>query len=115
MSNHRTPIDDFDEWGAYCTDLAVERRRLNTDISGARYSCHDASIGSWEEIRISSPCAAKSIGKPEGSYYTLSLPKIDILDEGEIEDAIDEIARTLCRICDDDGIIPDILCIGARS
>lgn len=113
MNNFGISYDSFNDWGAYCTDLAVERRKTDTDIQGITYERRGASVGGWEEIRITSPLAAKKIGKPEGSYYTLSLPKIDTLDNAEAEDASDELARALCRLCDEGEIIPErILIVG---
>lgn len=95
------------------TDLAVERRRLDTDIPGVEYKCQRTPLGKLEEIRITSDAGRKAIGKPEGIYITLSYPRMDLLDDVESDDAADEVARVLCRICDEGGIIPErILVVG---
>ncbi len=95
------------------TDLAVERRRADTDVPGVKYEKKKTRGGTWETVRITSEAGEKAIGRPRGIYATLNLERMDDLDEDEREDATDEIARKLCEICDSDRIVPArILVVG---
>jgi len=89
------------------TDLACERRRADTSILGVNYKKELGIVGSWERIRISSDEGAKSIGRPIGSYNTLQLERMDLLEEEAVEDAADEIARELCYMCDLNSVVPE--------
>ncbi len=95
------------------SDLALERRRVDTDIPGVEYRRERADIGGWERIKIRSEEGARSIGRPMGIYDTLTLPRMCELDCDEVEDAKNEVAKGLCRICDASDITPDrILVVG---
>ena len=96
------------------TDLAIERRRADTDTPGVKYEKRKSySGGAWETVKITSDEGEKAIGRPRGIYATLNLDRIDDLDDDECENAQDEIARKLCEICDTDRIIPArILVVG---
>ena len=101
------------DFSASCSDLAAERRRADTKIAGIEYRRDRADIGSWERLRIRSEAGAKSIGRPMGIYDTINLPRLCDLDIDEIDDARNEVAKELCRICDADGITPEkILVVG---
>lgn len=89
------------------TDLAVERRRADTNLLGVHYTKENCPSGSWERLRISTKSAAESIGRPIGSYNTLNLNRMDMLDSAEIEDAKDEIAKELCQMLDQSDIFPE--------
>ncbi len=92
--------------GELYTDLAVERRRANTDIPGVKFRTYEGEGGVWECVRIASPAAAESIGRPMGIYDTLNTGSMEMLDEEEIEDAAEDIARKLCEIFDEIGVLP---------
>ncbi len=95
------------------TDLAVERRRIDTDTRGVDYTSYECEVGSWEIINIYSEEGAKSIGRPQGSYCTLNIGRMDLICDAEIEDAADEISKRLCEITDSLGVIPErILVVG---
>lgn len=95
------------------TDLAVERRKADPNVSGVKYEKKKSQIGFWETVRITSEAGEASIGRPRGIYSTLNLERIDGLDEDERLDATDEIARKLCELCDADRIVPArILVVG---
>ena len=101
------------EFRGESSDLAAERRQVNPNIAGVELRRERASIGSWERIRISTAEAARSIGRPMGIYDTLTLPRMCDLDCDEVEDAKNEVAKGLCRICDATGGTPDrILVVG---
>ena len=89
------------------TDLACERRRADTSVLGVDYKKELGIVGEWERIRISSPEGAESIGRPIGSYNTLCLERMDLLEEDAIEDAADEVARELCYMCDLCSVVPE--------
>ena len=95
------------------TDLACERRRADTSILGVEYKKELGIVGTWERIRISSEEGAQSIGRPIGSYNTLHLERMDLLEEEAIEDAADEVARELCYMCDINSVVPErVLVVG---
>ena len=79
----------------YDSDLACERRRIDPSIDGVEYRRFFSDGFIWERVRISSDEGASAIGRPKGSYDTLTLGKAHLLDEGEEEDAASEIAKAL--------------------
>jgi len=82
------------------SDLATERRRADLSCDGVNYKKERCPVGIWERIRITTEEGAKSIQRPIGSYDTLTLPRMDMLEPSEIEDVKEEIARELCRLAD---------------
>jgi len=98
--------------GCY-TDLALERRRADTTVTGVEYKKEIGLGGIWERIKIDSEEGARSIGKPKGIYDTLIIQRMDLLDEESIDDAKDEISRELCYLCDVEEVIPEkVLVVG---
>lgn len=95
------------------SDLAMERRRASTYVEGVDYK-RDVCIGGvWERLKITSEAGEKNVGRPIGLYDTLTLPRMDTIMPDDIEDAKDEIARELCRMCDLCDISPErILVVG---
>lgn len=89
----------YDEGGFY-SDLACERRRADTEVEGVDFKKVAEGDFVWEKIKIFSEEGARSIGRPRGTYDTLTLPRLDTLDDGQIEDAAEEIAKELCTLCD---------------
>ena len=95
------------------SDLAAERRQVSPNAEGIDYKKRTTSAGCWEEINVYSESAAKMIGRPTGSYDTLTINRMDTLSEDEIADAADEVARKLCEICTKKKIYPErILAVG---
>ena len=95
------------------SDLACERRRADTRMPGIEFRREYTGGFVWERLRIASEEAEKSIGRPKGNYDTLSLNRMDTLDEEEIEDAANEVAKELCYALDRLNISPDrILVVG---
>ena len=82
------------------SDLALERRKADTDIKGVSYVKERGDYGEWEKIEINSIEGERSIGRPCGAYDTLRLPDMNTLDESEIDEAKNEIAKELCRMCE---------------
>lgn len=97
----------------YESDLALERRRASTYVEGVDYK-RDVCIGGvWERLKITSAAGERSIGRPMGLYDTLNVPRLDEILPDDIEDAKDEVARELCRMCDLCDITPArILVVG---
>ena len=98
---------------AFDSDLALERRRISTYVEGVDYK-RDVSLGGvWERIKVTSEAGEKSIGRPMGLYDTLTIPDMASIMPDDLEDAKDEIARELCRMCDLSDVSPSrILVIG---
>ena len=94
-------------------DLAVERRRADTDLEDVEYQKEVCESGIWECVKVKGRKGEESIGRPIGNYHTLNLGEMDLLTESEIADAADDISRKLCELFDENGIIPErILVVG---
>ena len=95
------------------SDLALERRKASTYVEGVEYKRDVCLGGVWERLKITSEAGERNIGRPMGIYDTLTLPRMDTIMPDDIEDAKEEIARELCRICDLCDIYPErILVVG---
>ena len=106
--NYRSSACD----GAY-TDLAIERRKADLSESGVEYTKELCAPGTWEKVRVTSDAGALGIGRPRGTYDTLSLPRLDTADDDVLYDAQEEVARKLCTMCDDISVLPGrILVVG---
>ena len=103
----------FEKSWEFDSDLALERRRASTYVEGVDYK-RDVCIGGvWERIKVTSEAGERNIGRPMGLYDTLTLPRMDTIMPDDIEDAKDEIARELCRMCDLSDASPErILVVG---
>ena len=93
------------------SDLVYERKRADTALHGVKFSCNDVGKFTWERVRITDEAGAKSIGRPIGNYNTLNLHDTDTLDEEDVEDAANEVAKELCIMVDNLGIKPDKLLV----
>ena len=91
---------------SYDTDLALERRKASTYVEGVDYKRDVCLGGVWERLKITSEAGERNIGRPMGLYDTLSVPRMDNILPDDVEDAKDEVARELCRICDLCDIMP---------
>lgn len=111
--NENYSFDPFRQGDAYDSDLALERRRASTYVEGVDYK-RDVCIGGvWERLKVTSAAGERNIGRPIGLYDTLSVPRLDEIMPDDIEDAKDEVARELCRMCDLCDITPmRILVVG---
>ncbi len=104
----------FSNYGAFdslLSDLACERRKADLTVPGIEMRKDTIGSFSWERLRISSKEGAESIGRPIGCYDTLTMPRVDTLDEDEAMDAANEIAKELCLAMDRLDVIPDRLLI----
>ncbi len=93
------------------SDLACERRRADVECGDVKYEKHFSAVGSWERIRITGEKGEESIGRPCGSYDTLTLARMDLLNSEEAADASEEIAAELCRLVAGLSLSPDRLLV----
>ena len=108
-------MNDFSEKtdDTFGTDLACERRRADISAPGVSYKRERSGIFTWERIDITSREGEEAIGRPMGSYDTLSTERMDTLDASDIEDASNEIAAELCRLFEKTSVVPSrILVVG---
>ena len=105
--------ENLNDIAVFDSDLAMERRKASTYVEGVDYK-RDVCIGGvWERLKITSAAGEKNVGRPIGLYDTLTLPRLDTIMPDDIEDAKDEIARELCRMCDLCDVSPErILVVG---
>lgn len=66
------------------TDLACERMRADTDLPGVEYREEEGKGCRISRLSVTSREGAESIGKPEGTYVTMSFPPLFELQDGEI-------------------------------
>lgn len=104
MMNNRyfSVQNNLNEYG----DLALERHKADTSVRGVGYSSVRCPCGIWERIAITTPEGARSIGRPIGSYDTLTVARLDLLDTDGIDEARNEIAAELCSMFDERGVCP---------
>ena len=101
------------EKGAFMTDLAAERHRADTSVNGIFYRRDDTGPFVWERIDVTTREGEIAIDRPRGSYDSLSVERMDLLDENEIADAANEIAGELCRMFEKSSVTPTrILVVG---
>ncbi|MBE6636103.1 MAG: GPR endopeptidase [Ruminococcaceae bacterium] len=97
--------------GSCLSDLALERRRADLSVPGVDMRCDTQGSFRWERLHISTREGADSIGRPIGFYDTLTMPRVDTLDEDDTMDAANEVAKELCLAMDRLDVIPDRLLI----
>lgn len=107
MGNYGYFIDGDMRDGLPVSDLACERHRADISVSGIEYRREHSPVGRWERIKVTSDNGAESLGRPIGSYDTLHTDRFDLMDECTVDDASDEIARELCRLCEIYDILPE--------
>ena len=93
------------------SDLAVERRRADIDIPGIEFRKEPGESGGWECVKITSKEGSESIGRPIGTYDTLNTGRMELMNDEEIDDAKEDVAKRLCRIFSDLDIIPEKLLV----
>ena len=108
-------FDDYDGYfereSEFMSDLACERRRADTTVSGVEFKKEVFDGYAWERIRITNKEGADSIGRPIGTYDTLTLPRMDTMDDEAIEDSANEISKELCSVFDKLEVYPERLLI----
>ena len=85
------------------TDLACEATNDLAHIEGTEYTVKDLDICVVERLDILSDSAAEKLGKKRGRYITVTTPRLQLLDNTEIERvsrALENELRTLLyRVC----------------
>lgn len=105
--------NERNSFGCAKTDLACERHRADTASSGVKFRTERVGAFTWERLTVTSAEGAESIGRPIGSYNTLNVPEMTVLDDSDIADAANEVSRELCSAFERLGVIPDrILVVG---
>lgn len=103
--------DFFEHESSFASDLACERRRADVNVSGVEFKKDVFDGYAWERIRITTEEGANSIGRPIGTYDTLTLPRMDTMDDEAIDDAANEISKELCSIFDRLEVYPERLLV----
>ena len=93
------------------SDLACERRRAGIGANGIVFKKESLGAYTWERLTVTSEEGAKSIGRPIGSYNTLNIPSMSLLDDADIADAANEISKELCHTFERIGVIPERLLV----
>ena len=101
----------FEEESRFTSDLACERRRADVSISGVEFKKEVFDGYAWERIRITTKEGADSIGRPIGTYDTLTLPRMDTMDDDAIDDSANEISKELCSVFDRLEVYPERLLV----
>lgn len=101
----------FENEDTFSSDLACERRRADLRLNGVDFKKDVFDGYAWERIRITTEEGAESIGRPIGTYDTLTLPRMDTMDEEAIDDAANEIAKELCSLFDKLTVYPERLLV----
>ena len=80
----------------YCrTDLACEASNDLASIEGTEYFIKDHDVCILEKLDILTPEASKALNKKAGRYVTVSTPRLQYLDEEELERISDVIVKEL--------------------
>lgn len=104
---------EFGKHGApeFYTDLAVERRRADTEIIGVDYRSYMGESGKWECVTVSSEEGERMLGRPSGIYDTLNTGRMETLNEVKIDDATEDVAAKLCELFEKMKIYPERLLV----
>lgn len=81
------------------TDLACERMKADADLPGVEYTEEEHGEFRLTRLHVTSAEGAASIGKPEGTYLTLSHPPLWEMTEAGLSALTDLLAGCLTKIC----------------
>ncbi|MBQ2719677.1 MAG: GPR endopeptidase [Clostridia bacterium] len=76
------------------TDLACERMRADTETAGVEYREEEGEGCRISRLTVTSDEGAEAIGKPKGTYVTMSFPPLWEIDDG----ALLGLSRTLSAL-----------------
>ena len=94
----------------YRTDLAVERTIYPGGLGeGVAVQTQQQSGAEITWVRIHTPAAAKRLGKPEGTYWTMMHPQLPYLSPEERIEVARQVAQTIRLMLPPEG---DILVLG---
>ena len=80
------------------TDLACERRRADPSTPGTNYREYTQSGFTVTALTVTSEEGAREIGKPEGTYLTVTFPPLFEMDETQTEEGAAVIAGYLTAL-----------------
>ena len=80
------------------TDLAAERRRADPETPGVNFEERREGTINITHLRVTSEEGAREIGKPCGTYLTLSFPALFEMNGDEERRAADVLARSLSSL-----------------
>ena len=97
----------------YCrTDLACEAADDLAHVAGTEYSIEDREICIIEKLDVISKDAARVLEKKTGRYITVSMPRLQYLDDAEVEELADiiscEISSIVCRAVKKNAFYPEL-------
>ncbi len=81
------------------TDLALERMKANTSLPGVEYSEEKKGIATLTRLHITDEEGERSIGKPKGTYLSLSFPRLWELSENDLSFLSELLADLLLSLC----------------
>ncbi len=81
------------------TDLAMERMRADTDLNGVEYAEEKRGIATLSRLLIKDEEGARSIGKPRGTYLSLSFPRLWEIGEEDLSFLTDLLSEQLLSLC----------------
>lgn len=82
------------------TDLACERMRADLAIDGVEYREEEAKDCRIARLRVTSAEGAESIGKPQGTYVTMSFPPLHTLDNRAVASLSTVLSRLIAEFAD---------------
>lgn len=95
------------------TDLACERLRADTQIPGVEYREEERKECRISRLRVQSEEGAASIGKPQGSYVTMSFAPIWELDDAALSELSHTLSELITEFCTREEKMPSsVLVVG---
>lgn len=81
------------------TDLACERMRADTSLPGIEYCEEEREVCRVSRLLVTSPEGAESIGKPKGTYLTMSFRPLFELGDAEIAALSSILTELILEFC----------------
>lgn len=94
------------------TDLAVERMGADTELPGAEYSEEEGEGCRIARLRITDREAAERLGRPEGTYITMSFPPLFSIDESELSPLAVRLSSLIGEMCRGLPAVHSVLVVG---
>lgn len=82
------------------TDLACERLAADVTLEGVEHTEEERRGCRISRLSVRSREGAEAIGKPEGSYVTMSFPPLYELHEGELAPLAETLSELILEFCD---------------
>ena len=81
------------------TDLACERMRADTAIDGVDYREEEREGCRISRLTVTSTAGAEAIGKPEGTYVTMSFAPLFEVDDAGLSSLSHTLSELLLELC----------------